>query len=322
MKWATIKKYLPLIGIGLFIYLLVRLDVAKVFQEFNSIKWDYIAISLVFVAIFFILQTLKWFVIARKQKINVPFGEAFKINLIANFYGFVTPGKIGTIIRTDYLKRKGTETGKGLSNFVIDKIMDICSLFALVAIFGFLRYKKLIPDSYLYLMIGIFAVIILLFLVFYKKENSRFFLRIIYRRFIPNRLKEKSRVLFNSFYEDLPSLPFLSFVFLINIITWIMNYVIIYLVGLSLGINVKFIYFLMILPVATLVAQIPITINGFGTRELTMIGLFGILEVSAVKVFSMSIFSIIITNIIPCIIAIIILLLDKKNEIHNIKTSG
>jgi uncharacterized membrane protein YbhN (UPF0104 family) len=69
---------------------------------------------------------------------------------------------------------------------------------------------------------------------------------------------------------------------------------------------------LVILPVATLVAQIPITINGLGTRELTMISLFGLFGIDAVTVFSMSLLGIIITNIIPSLIAMIFIYQKEK----------
>ncbi|MEK6913533.1 MAG: lysylphosphatidylglycerol synthase transmembrane domain-containing protein [Nanoarchaeota archaeon] len=318
MIWKAIKRYLPLIGIVLFVYLIIRLDITKIFQELKNVIWIYIAISVIFIIIFYILQTLKWFIIAKKQKINLSFKEAFKINFISNFYGFVTPGKLGTIIRADYLKKKGAETGKGISNFVIDKMLDICSLFILTIGFGFLLYQKVISEASLYIILGMFVLIIILFLVFYKKKYSRVLLKFVYEKLIPNRMKEKSRNLFNSFYEDIPPLSYLLFYFIVNLITWVVNYAIVYLIGLSLGINVNFFYFLMILPISTLVAQIPITIDGFGTREVTLIGLFGILGISAIKVFSMSMLSIIIVNIIPSLIAIIFILSERKNDLHKI----
>jgi hypothetical protein len=318
MIWKAIKRYLPIIGIVLFVYLLIRLDITKIFQEIKNLIWIYIAISIIFIIILYVLQTLKWFVIAKRQKINITFREAFKINFISNFYGFVTPGKLGTIIRADYLKKKGAETGKGLSNFVIDKTLDIISLFILTLGFGFFLYNKIISVNSLYILFGMFILIIVSFLLFYKKSYSKFLLRFVYEKLIPNRMKEKSRNLFNSFYEDLPPLHSLLFYFLINLTTWIVSYTIVYLIGLSLGINVSFVYFLMILPISTLVAQIPITIDGFGTREVTLIGLFGILGISAIKVFSMSMLSIIIVNIIPSLIAIIFILSERKNDLHKV----
>ncbi len=314
MEWKRVRKFLPIIGIGLFIYLLIRLDIKKIFQEITKINLYYFFIAAIFVLIFLIFQTAKWFIIAKKQKIDVPFGEAFKINLKSDFYGFVTPAKIGSAMRADYLSKYSGGVGRGLSNFVIDKILDLSSLFILAITFGFIFYNKIeiISKEILYILIAIFFSLILFSFVFYRKNSSRFFLRFIYRRFIPEKMKEKAKITFYSFYENMPSPFFLIGVLIFNVISWTINYCILYFIGLSLGVNLNFIYFLAILPISTLVAQIPITISGLGTRELTMISLFGLFGIGAVKIFSMSILGILISNIIPSVFAILLLFSRKE----------
>jgi hypothetical protein len=73
--------------------------------------------------------------------------------------------------------------------------------------------------------------------------------------------------------------------------------------------------------ISTLVAQIPITINGLGTRELTQISLFRLFDVEAVKVFSMSILNIFLASVIPSIIAILFLFRKEKNKVHHSENS-
>ncbi len=311
MGWKQVKKFLPIIGIGIFVYLLIKLDVVKIFREIEKVDLSYLVIVVALVLLFFVTQTTKWFVIARKQKIDVSFGEAFKINLASNFYGFITPAKIGSIIRVDYLKSKG-DTGKGISNFVIDKVLDLSSLFILAIGFGFIFYKGIISSAYLFSIIGIFLLMITFSFIFYKKGSGKVILKFVYRVLIPSKMKEKSRELFDSFYKDMPSLGFLSFVFIINLINWIVDYTGMYFMALSLGINIGFIPFLAILPIVTLVGMIPITINGFGTKEVTMISLFGLFGVGAVKIFSISILNIVLTGVIPSIIAMLFLFRKER----------
>lgn len=320
MNWKKIKRYLPIIGIGIFVYLLIKLNVIDVLKQISSVIPIYIFIAIIFTLIYFIFQTLKWFIIARKQKVKIPFKDAFKINIITNFYGFITPAKLGTILRADYLHKYEGGNGKGLSNFVLDKVLDLSSLFFLTIIFGFIFYsqREIISLNLLYFFIGIFILMVLFSLLFYRKESSRFLLRFFYRTLIPEKSKERAKVAFNSFYENIPSIRFLLFVFVINLISWAINYLTAYFIGLSLGINVDFSVFLSILPISTLVAQIPITINGLGTRELTMISLFGLFDVGAVKVFSMSVLTMIIMSIIPSIIAIFFTFEKEKNELHKV----
>ena len=175
MRWNKIKKYFIIIGITLFIYLLIKLNVAEIFIQIKSANLDYIGIALIFISIYLIFQTLKWFVIAREQKVEMPFIDAFKINIISGFYGLVTPAKLGSVTRATYFKDYNGGTGKGFSNFVIDKILDLSSLFFLAIGFGFLFYShlRILSTFYLYIFIAIFVLIICISLMLYKKEVSR-----------------------------------------------------------------------------------------------------------------------------------------------------
>ena len=287
MNW---KKYLPIIGIALFVYILIRINVLEVINEIRNADLFFLFIALVFVFIAMIIQTFKWFAIAVFQDIKVPFLEAFKINLISNFYGLVTPSKIGTVIRAEYLKKYTGNIGKGLSNFVLDKMMDLSSVIFMAILFSFVLGDKL--D----LPIGVFFVVFLGFvgftLFFINKKRSRFVLKIFHRRFVPKKMKDKAKVTFDSFYENIPKKRYFIMFFLLNLINWMVLYSISYFVGLSLGIELPFIYYLAIYPIATLVTMIPISINGLGTQEATLISLFALFGIEAAKVFSMSIISI------------------------------
>ena len=128
MLWKKIKRYLPILGIGLFIYLLIKLNIGKIFKQILETNKFYLIIALFFVLFYLLFGTLKWHILAKKQKIPILFRESFKINLISNFYGLITPGRLGSAVRIGYLK-KYSDLGKGISNFVIDKVLSFISLF-------------------------------------------------------------------------------------------------------------------------------------------------------------------------------------------------
>jgi len=302
MNW---KKYLPIIGIILFVYILIKLDIFKILDEIKNVDYFLIILSLIVVLVMLITQTLKWFIIAKKQKINILFKNALKINLISNFYGFVTPSKLGTIVRVEYLKKYTKNIGKGIGNFVLDKIMDISSVFFIAILFSFIFKNKL--ELPIWIFVFIFLVFVLTTLFFINKKRSKIVLGIIYNKFLPKNIKEKAKITFDSFYEDMPKKRYFIVFFLLNVLNWAVIYYLTYLIALSLGINLSLIYFLGILPIGTIIGLIPISINGLGTREAALIGLFGVFGVSAAKVFSMSILSILITGIIPSLIAAILI---------------
>ncbi|HJO14827.1 MAG TPA: lysylphosphatidylglycerol synthase transmembrane domain-containing protein [Candidatus Pacearchaeota archaeon] len=296
-----LKKYLPIFGILLFIYILVKIDLQAVLSEIQNTNIYFLLIAVFLVFIMMLSETIKWFTIARFQNIKIPFSEAFKINMIDNYYGFITPSKVGSVIRAEYL-RKYTEGhfGKGLFNFIIDKVMDLSAIIFIAIIFSYNFKDKL--D----LPIGFFTALFLFFvfgtLFFLKKERSEVILRIIYRKLVPNRFRDQAKSSFESFYDHVPKKRYFILFFLLNLFNWIINYTLAYSVGLSLGINLPFIYYLSIFPLATLVSLIPISVAGLGTREATLISLFGLFGIAATKVFSMSIISLLIAGIIPAII--------------------
>ena len=286
------KKWLPLLGIILFVYILVKIDLLEVLGEIKNVDVFFLLIALAMVVVMFFIQTFKWFTIAVFQDIKIPFLEAFKINLIGNFYGFVTPSKLGTIVRAEYLKKYTGNIGKGLCNFTLDKALDLVSIIFMAILFSFIFRGHLnLPIG---VFIGLFFGFILIGLFFLNKDRSKFVLGIFYKKFIPEKMKEKAKLTFESFYEDMPEKRYFILFLLLNIINWMVIFSIIYFIGLSLGIELGFIYYLAIFPIATLVAMIPITINGLGTQEVTLIGLFGLFGVEATKVFSMSMVNLII----------------------------
>ena len=308
-----IKKYLPLIGIGIFVYLLFKLNISNIFKEVSNADVRFLLIALFFVFISFFTSTLKWFIIARKQKINVPFYEAFKINVISGFYGFVTPSRLGSIIRVEYLKRfNKNRLGKGISNYIIEKILDVSSLFLLVLISSFVLRDMLSITYFHYALAGLLIVLFFVF-VFRDEERSRNILRFFYFKFLPKKIKETAKDGFYSFYEDMPERKYFVLFSIFNIINWLILYSIFFFIALSVGIKIPFIYFLLFMPITTFVGQIPITINGLGTREAVMISLFGFLGINATKIFSMSLINLVINGILPASIGMLLILRDKKN---------
>lgn len=295
-----IKNLLPIIGLALFIYILIKVDIISVINELYNADLFYLLISLFFMVILCFSETFKWFVIAFFQDIKVPFLEAVRINLISNFYGFITPSKLGAVVRAEYLKKYTGNIGKGLCNFTLDKILDISSIIFIAILFSFVFKNKL--NLPLGIFIIIFLIFILLTLMFVNKNRSKFIIKLFFQRFVPGKFMDKAKLTFDSFYDNIPRKRYFVLFFLLNVFNWIIGYIIAYFIGLSLGINLPFIYYLAILPIGTLVTMIPISINGLGTREAALISLFALFGISAPKVFSLSILSLLISGILPSII--------------------
>ena len=191
-------------------------------------------------------------------------------------------------------------------HMIVSKIFDIASLFLLVMLFSFIlsfKFKDQVSFLPMGLFIALFIGIIFATFIFIDKQRSKNLLSFLYRRIMPEKLKSQAKLTFESFYDKMPKKRYFIFFFIFNFTNWIVNYLLLFLIGKSLGISLPFIYFLAILPMGTLVAMIPLSINGLGTREATLIKLFGLFGIGAAKIFSMSIISLFITGILPAILA-------------------
>jgi len=298
------KRYLPIIGIALFVYILIKVDILTVIQEVKNVKIYYLLVAVLFVFLVTLFGTLKWYAIAFFQDIKIPFLEALKINFISNYYGFITPSKLGSVVRAEYLKKytEKENIGKGLFNFIIDKILDISSVILMAIFFSFI-FRDIVEIPIIFFT-ALFLSFVLITLYFIKKERSKSVLRFFGRKFVPNKFKDKFILTFESFYEHVPKKRYFILFFILNLINWVVIYLTYYFIGLSFGIDISFIYYLAIFPIGTLVSMIPISVGGLGTREVTLISLFALFGIKASKVFSMSITGFLIMGIIPSIIAI------------------
>jgi hypothetical protein len=297
-----LRKLLPILGIGIFILIFLKLDINKIFNEIIKVNLFYIFLAFVLTLFSLLLQTFKWYIIARFQKIELPFLDAFELNLISLFYGFLTPARVGGVVRAEYMKDyKNGGVGKGLSNYSLDKILDLASIFFLVVVFSF-SFGNIINKWFFYYSLILLVLLIVSLVLFLDKERSRNILGVFYRRILPQRLKESAKKGFYSFYKDIPKKRYFILFFIINLLAWVSLYLVSYVIGIALGIEISFIYYLVILPIGTLVSLIPISISGLGTREAVMISLFGLLNVAGTKVFSMSLLNIFIAGVIPSII--------------------
>ena len=306
------KKYLSILGIILFVYILFKLDFFTIVTEIRNAHLSFLLIAALCLIVMLIVQTFKWYLIARMQGITVPFRDAFEINIISNFYGFVTPSKAGGIIRAEYLKYYTVDKniGQGLFNFTIDKILDFIAIIFMTIVFSFIFKDVLAIPVVLFSSILVFFILATLF--FLSKERSKFVLLFFYRRLIPSKFRDTAKVTFDSFYENVPKKRYFFLFFFLTLCAWTLIYGIFYYIGLSLDIPLPFYYYLAILPIGTIVGMLPISISGLGTREATLISLFALFNVPAAKVFSMSLINIFLVGILPALCGIYYIL-KRKN---------
>jgi len=176
----------------------------------------------------------------------------------------------------------------------------------------------LIVGSYPELFVIVCAWLIILGLIlfyFIKRERGEklFFWLINY--FIPKQLKSHFNRFVETFYSDFPKVRRLIAPLIVGSLTWIIIFSQEYLIVLALDVEIPYLYFLLLFPIANTAGFIPITFAGLGTRELTAIFLFSTLfMVPEAEVFVFTLVGFIITDILTGFIGFLVSLYEARRN--------
>ena len=300
MKW---KKILPLIGILIFVYLLWKIGLGSIFSNFKDINYFYFVIAIVLIPVGLIFQTEKWTLILQRQKIKLSFKKSFKIYLLGMFYGLITPARTGSLLRANYLQEEIKKPWiVCASGIILERILDLIAIcvFAFIGVIFILRGASVV---FLPILIAVSLIFILGCVVIFSKKMSKFFLEKTFFFLMSKRIKEKSKNLFESFYDSLPNMKKLVPPFIFTVLTWIVLYLQSYFVARAFGIDIQWWIFIFLMPITVLVVLLPISISGLGTRDATWV--FLITKVTGVapadKALVFSIVAFLLNLIIPAL---------------------
>ncbi|WP_321505825.1 lysylphosphatidylglycerol synthase transmembrane domain-containing protein [uncultured Methanoregula sp.] len=278
-------KLLSLVGIVLFIVILSRINLGALFEILSHTSVIFLILAFLVNCVAIVLKSLKWKIIVNSVKPSFTFRES----MIAFFVGFsfstITPAKLGDFIKVLYITDENCGLGKSLATVVIDRLIDIVLLFsiALIAIcsFSLVYHIEILSVSTMVLILA--AIGIGLYIVLNKPLLARL-LRPFFNIFVPGHLKDKLTLYFNDFYTGLfiyyhDRRRFFSSIS-IGIISWIPPFIYGYLLALSIGIDTGLMFFVLVIPILSLLDLLPISISGIGTRDVALIFLFGLKAIS------------------------------------------
>jgi len=314
MKFNIDKKFsliiAQFIGVLIFIYILINLDYDIISKQLISFRWEWCiayAISLFFMIL---LKSLRWKTALDKHGILYPFRKVFAINVIASFWGLITPGKLGELSKILYLQKDNHTLTKSSVTIVLDRLYDILmmvffGIISLVYFFSF--FKSNLNIIYIFIMAITF---ILGSLLFFKKR----FWQVIKKLLIFFLPKEKYNnvvhewSVFKADFIIIFSTTFFKMLFY-SIVAYLFYFIQINIIAIGFNIEVSFIYLGLCSTLAGLISLIPISISGLGTREAVFIFFLSQISISSenavlISFIDANVFSIIVTGVIAFIVTL------------------
>lgn len=320
-----LKKILPFIGlILLIIYITFNLNFVEIKEAFLRVSPIFICMSLVLIIPGVIIRNYAWQIVLKEQGIQISFCQSLKVFLIGYFYGCFTPGYYGQLMRIPYLKEKtGQPYGKLFINTFIEITMRGFSVYLMILI-GALIFLSSIKEIFYVILVWV-IIFVSVILYFIKKERGEKIFYLFVKYFIPKRFKGSLNSFISTFYNDFPRIRVLILPVLLSVITWVLIFTQEYIFVIALGLQIPYIAFLFLFPIANAAGFIPITIAGLGTREITAITIFvALYNVTEEEILVVSLMGFIIIDIVTGFIGFLLSLTetaDTKNFIKNFKHS-
>ncbi|MCA9621145.1 MAG: flippase-like domain-containing protein [Myxococcales bacterium] len=275
-KW--LRRILRLLGPLVLVLLLYRLGdpqaILDLLREAET-RWLVLAIAANVGAVAF--KVMRWQALLRARGVDYPFGRATAAFLSSLYVGMLTPGRVGDVLRIQYLRHdRGLTYAEGLASVVIDRLCDIYVLLAMVAL-GVTRLSRvLVGDLAVVTWGGVVAVGLLPLVLFVPGATEKTFGRIYARvardpsgldRFLVGLRSYVGRALF-------VAVPLTLLAFLVSVGQG-------WLIARALRLELGFLDVLGLLAMGNLLGLLPISVSGVGVREAFYAAMFPALGLTA-----------------------------------------
>jgi uncharacterized protein (TIRG00374 family) len=288
-----VTRLFSLVGIFIFIYILMNIDVGKTWEILSKADLSLITLAVGISVVTVTMKAIKWKILIGVYSKDYPLSFVLKSWLMGFSLSMVTPARIGDISRAYYVKDK-IGVGKGITTVIIDRVIDVGILFCL-AILGFIGFVAFLTQYS-----NVFSIVAMLFVLFisgiYLSTKKRFvsmFLRPVFSRFVPEKHKSSINITFHDFYDGLNSMKSskrsVLLATLVGLATWFITILQYVVLTAAIGVNVSYFFMMSIVPMVALLDMLPISFSGIGTRDAALILFLSFLTIGKEYAISLSI---------------------------------
>ena len=275
-KLSQITKY---IGILLLLYIFFSIDRFEFKKQVLSANL-YIFIIVICLNIpHLFIKSSRWKLILQQQGILINLTDSFLIYLSSLYIGFITPGRIGEFVKVLYLKNeKDISISFGMTSVLVDRLLDLYLLLTLASL-GLWKFNIFENFSNLFL-ISLIIITILPIILLYKPLVHRI-LKFFHKVLIPKKNKNKFEKSFYDFYHGVNQIiNYRLFIYMgLTITGYFLFFIQCYLIAISMNLSISFVSLTLFMAIANLISFIPISISGLGTRDATLLFLFGLIGI-------------------------------------------
>jgi len=270
-NFKSISKFgLKLLLSSFLLYFIVKdVEFSDIFNAIKSSDFLTLIIAFSLHGVGLTISALRWQGLLKSQQIDSKISYLIKSYLVATFFNHFMPSTVGgDSVRAYDSWKLGDNKAKAVAVVVVDRFMGLLTLLLFVILSTFFANEILnhIPSLWFWIsMLSIGAILIIAFLLIPPlglfsalKENGNKVIgkigSILYKfGDACSKFKNDKSVLLKGMTW--------SILLQANVVLYY------YLISVSLGINVPFFVFFLIIPLTIFIMMLPISMNGIGLRE-------------------------------------------------------
>jgi len=246
----------------------------------KNIKYKFLFLALLCVFLSYLSGCIQWKQLLVTQNIRMTYISLLRVYFTGCFFNNFMPGNVGGDLKKIYdIKQNSKETiGAAVSATFLDRLCGLYVLCAFALAVGIAFFWE-DPNQKYFLLPSL--LIFLAFSLALCTLFSRRFGKLVFGKLVPF---FKERVLhFHGRFQAFRTKKLLAQLFAFSIVTQGLRILSHYFCAMSIGVDVAVSWYFYYIPLIAIVSALPISIGGFGPRELTAKALFARIGVGSME---------------------------------------
>jgi uncharacterized protein (TIRG00374 family) len=255
--------------------------------------WPALVLAAICVLLCLIFSVVRWRMILTAQGLELPWGKAWAIVFIGQFFNsFMFGATGGDVVKAYYAAREtGHRKTEAVSTVFIDRVVGLMGLIVLTTSVMAARVRFFLADArtrYALLFMGAVAAVTVAALIAMYAARGLSRLVPAATRLLATRPGAIFHRAYRSFYLVLTHPALLAATLAISMANHFLLIVSMWAIGYALGMAIPFADYLSLGPAVNAIAAIPITPGGLGVRESAMVVYMSVVNVPATQALPLS----------------------------------
>ncbi len=280
MKGKIITAVKVTVTVLLFLYIFRKID----FHQFG-ITLSHARVNVLIIGFFVLwighyICIFRWRMLMRPLMPVLSVANLFGIYCIGLFFNLTFPTVVGgDVVKMYYAGKPSKSYAQSFAATFLDRDAGMFAMM-IIACIGILVYPVVVPGVPVSLILwGVFAAFVFGNVAIFAPSCHRLLVALLHR-FHLDRTAARVDAISSAFQIMGQHRSVLVWSLLISFVNQLLVISVTWIMGLGLHIHISLLYYLILVPVITLIQMIPISLNGMGLREYAFMSLFGAIGVA------------------------------------------